>query len=146
METFTIDGTFFESLKKGTILFVDRKDFEQAKRYRSAWVDCREVNDGLMSDLRSWAMDDLVEAVLPRPKLEVRVRYDEDLIQGERGVKFGACAYYNCQRPLAGWYNNATGRYVCARCAAEKNAERLGQEYAQEHGHPKYTPGGPARP
>lgn len=146
MNTFSINGVFYESLKKGTIVFVDKTDMDYAKRYKGEWVECREVEQGVMSDLRTWPVNDLVVAVLPQIKVEVRVHYDGSQESERRGDKFGPCAIYSCQRPRAGWYNNATGRYVCARCAAEKNAERLGQEFAQEHGHPKFTPGGPARP
>lgn len=140
-----LSGTLFESLKTGKLVFVHITELDNVIRYRSEWVECREIGNGTLSDLRTWEVSDLVEAVAPI-KINLSVAYDSNLIRQERGALFGLCATYSCQRPLAGWYNNRTGKYVCARCALAGNSTPRAHLFESMHGHKKYTPGGPGRP
>lgn len=145
MQSFSIDGSFFESLKTGKLFFVQKTEMSNALRYRGNWVECCEVEDGTLSDLRTWEIGDLVEAVLPEPKVELKITIRTSDISDVRGDKFGPCAIYSCQRPLSGWYNNESGKYVCARCAAQGNLKPKGLSFEKDHGFKMYTPGGPGR-
>lgn len=132
-----INGKLFESLRTGAVVLVEQSELDKRD---TTWVDGRELEGEEFSDLRSFNFSELIEAVLPAPKVQLRLKVDETAFNADRGDRFGPCAVQHCQRQGAGWYNHATGNHVCGRCAHTKNTSAKGLAYVERTGHQLCTP------